>query len=914
MVGREAELSTIDAVLRSAHDQFSALTIEGEPGIGKSTLWGEALARAIDTGFKVLSCRATQAETQLALTGVADLLAPVDTATFATLPEPQRHALDVALLRAAPADRPLDVRTLGTALVSVITESSRSAPVLLAVDDLQWLDRPSTRLLEFALRRLTDSHVAVVATVRAGERDAIASWSAALPPEGTTAMEVGPFDASALSRIVDDQLAFKLSGRLATRIEQATRGNPFAALEIGRLLQRDGERSTGTALPVPEDIRGLVVNRLRSLPTNTQQALARASALARPTSREIEPNALEAAERAGMVVIDANGTVTFAHPLYAEAVYQQIGQPQLRHLHADLASIVSDPEERVRHRALATVGFDDAVAALLDSAATAASGRGAPDVAAELADWSLEKTSSREGPYWMRVLQSARHHLTSGDPARARELAEGIVAGVQPSAIRASANQLIAECSIGTDIAEAVQLLESARADVETGTHQAAEIDLQLSLIATGLLDADQVERCADRALAVAERIGPDGLISAALASRSIARFVGGKGMQVDELERALALEDPDREVAFQIRASMNVAQIYAWTGRIDEARTLFQSLRSTITDRGAETDLPWVLVWLGGVEWMAGNASAATQHIDDALNAADFTQQPVFRAFGLVVRALIVTPQGDLDLAERAGTECLTISTDIGWTAGVAQALYVLAAVDATRGDAAAASARLAPLLESLEAGAVYEWPLAMSVPDGIEALIGTNDLDRAERLLDEFSNFGRRLDRPWVLATSGRSRALLLAARGDLDGALLAAETALIDHERLPLPFERARSLFVLGQLQRRRGERRAARDTFAQAREIFAATDARLWVERAESELRRIGVRRAPSDLTENELRVATLAATGLTNADIATQLFISRRTVESNLARAYRKLGIRSRAELGAVMAERNGSSD
>jgi DNA-binding CsgD family transcriptional regulator len=182
-----------------------------------------------------------------------------------------------------------------------------------------------------------------------------------------------------------------------------------------------------------------------------------------------------------------------------------------------------------------------------------------------------------------------------------------------------------------------------------------------------------------------------------------------------------------------------------------------------------------------------------------------------------------------------------------------------------------------------------------------------------RAARLTDALAGWGRRFDRPWALATSGRCRALLEAAAGDLDAATATAAQAVVEHARLPWPFELARTLLVQGQLQRRTGERRAARETLQRALAVFEGLKAPLWAEKAATEIARIGVRRAPEELTEGEERVAELAAQGLTNPEIAARLFMSRRTVEANLARAYRKLGIRSRAELGATMTKRRANA-
>jgi DNA-binding CsgD family transcriptional regulator len=281
-------------------------------------------------------------------------------------------------------------------------------------------------------------------------------------------------------------------------------------------------------------------------------------------------------------------------------------------------------------------------------------------------------------------------------------------------------------------------------------------------------------------------------------------------------------------------------------------------------------------------------------------------------RAFALMLRAMVRTTRGDDTGGHADAAQALSISERIGWAVGVGQSLWGLGLVALSRGDPQTAAGVLAPVVATVEAVGVYEWPIAMSIPDAIEALVATGELEQAGRLTDALAGWGRRLDRPWALATAGRSRALLEAAAGNLASAQGAAEQALVAHERLPFPFELGRTLLVLGQVQRRRGERRAARETLRRSLEVFERIGARPWAEMAEIEIRRIGVRRAPEELTENELRVAELAAQGLANPEIAARLFISRRTVEANLARVYRKLGIRSRAELGATMAARGRS--
>jgi DNA-binding CsgD family transcriptional regulator len=379
----------------------------------------------------------------------------------------------------------------------------------------------------------------------------------------------------------------------------------------------------------------------------------------------------------------------------------------------------------------------------------------------------------------------------------------------------------------------------------------------------------------------------------------------------VDEqaLERALALEDVDREVPFQMRVSLNVAIVYEFTGRIDLARELFVNLRERLVACGEESDLPLVLTHLALTALLAGDLEVAEREASDAERVAALTGVDLFRAFALTARAMVRATRAHCGGARADGTEALAVAERIGWPNGVSQARWALAFLALSESDPQAAVAAIESAITAIEALGVYEWPIAMSLPDAIEAFVATGELERATRLTDALANWGRRFDRPWALATSGRCRALLHAAAGDLDSAVAAAGQALVEHARLPMPFELGRTLLVHGALLRRRGERRTGRETLQRALTIFEKVGAPLWAERTVAEIARIGVRRAPEALTEGEERVAEMAAQGLTNPAIAARLFMSRRTVEANLARAYRKLGIRSRAELGATMVKR-----
>ena len=235
--GREAELGAVDAVLASARQRFAALVLEGDPGIGKTTVWRQGIAHAVGNGYRVLSCRAAPAEARLSFTALGDLLEPV---AFGALPDPQRRALDAALLRSEPAGVAPNPRAIGTGVVSLLSQLAARTPVWAAIDDLQRLDLPSARALEFALRRLDPHPIAVLATVRLDERVS-GNGLFSTVEERIRTLRLGPLSLGALYRIIDDQLGHGLPRPLLVRIERATGGNPFYALEIARALEAEGE-------------------------------------------------------------------------------------------------------------------------------------------------------------------------------------------------------------------------------------------------------------------------------------------------------------------------------------------------------------------------------------------------------------------------------------------------------------------------------------------------------------------------------------------------------------------------------------------------------------------------------------------------------------------------------------------------
>jgi DNA-binding CsgD family transcriptional regulator len=341
------------------------------------------------------------------------------------------------------------------------------------------------------------------------------------------------------------------------------------------------------------------------------------------------------------------------------------------------------------------------------------------------------------------------------------------------------------------------------------------------------------------------------------------------------------------------------------WADDFDEARAILEALCRDAADEGDESSLPDILEHLAGLELCTGDWERAARYANRCVEAAQWTGQAVVINLNRCTRGLVNAHLGLADLARcdaEAGLAFAEDRTD-PWVAG--WGLRVLGFLELSLGRLADASgylSRVDDIAESIGLREPGQWRFHA---DLLEALIGLGELGRAGDLLARFEVQARQNGRPWPLATAARSRALLLAAQQNPDDAAAAIEQALTHHQRLAMPFELGRTLLTQGQLRRRAKQKRAARESLQEARQVFERLGAPLWAERATAELARIGLRPpAPLDLTPTEKRVAELAAAGHTNREIAQALFLSVHTVEDNLHRVYGKLGIRSRTELAS----------
>jgi DNA-binding CsgD family transcriptional regulator len=935
VIGRDAELASIGVFLDRVQRGAAVLAIEGESGIGKTTLWRAATGEAARRGLLVLACRSAGREAALSFAALADLLAPVGREILDRLPAPQRQALDAALLRAAPEEPAVDRRAVPAAVLSVLRELSRPRPVLVAVDDAHWLDAPTARALEFAARRLSAEPVGILVTVRLGSERLPASFAesadefrAALlrvlgrpgPPARTFEhavvedragrLRLGPLAPGSLHRLIVERHGQGLPRPLLARVAHASLGNPLHTLEIAGALLRQGHLAAGVVLPVPEDLQTLVEARIRRLAPATREALLLAAALSRPVAGAVAPDRLAEAEQQRLVTIGEDGSVSFTHPAFAAAVYAAAPRQHRQAAHRELAARVTEVEERARHLALAAGGPDEAVAALLDRAAALARSRGAPEAAAELTEraQALTPPGDQAGAH-RRTLAAAAHHFHAGDWGRARGLLELAVAGAEDDLARGDAMCLLGQVRYHQDNwPEAIARFQEALALGSLDARLTVTIRLQLAFASVAVGGFDEAAAHIDQALAGAERLGEEPLLAETLAGSAMIGFLRGQGVDAARLARSLELEDPDRQTMIYLRPTLVAGLLALYQSDLDGARAKLGGLGALVTERGEETDLPFVLTNLAWLECLGGDLAAAEHAVGAALELAAQAGSETMQAFARCLCSLVRAWQGEADTARAEAAEGLAGSERSGWKVRIPLALSALAMLDLSLGDPRGAAATLRPLLVEVEARGVGEPFVCFFLPDGIEALIALGELERAEHLTALLEVRGREYGRVWAVATGARCRGLLCSATGELDGALAALQRAMLAHTQLAMPGERARTLLALGRLRRRRREKQLAATALAEALAEFERIGAPLWAAQARAELARARpANPTAGELTATEHRIADLAAEGLTNREIAARLFISPRTVEANLAKVYRKLGVRSKAELARHMA-------
>ena len=598
----------------------------------------------------------------------------------------------------------------------------------------------------------------------------------------------------------------------------------------------------------------------------------------------------------------------FSHPLLASFVYTSASAAERREVHLGLAPLVVDADEHALHLGRGSVAAGEATAATLEATAERAARSGHPELAAELAEHAERLTPPGCVEDQARRLREAASYLyTAGDGPRSRAVLEEVIERLPSSVERARALRLLGWYL--DDVPKCTAILRQALDEAGDDLQLRSQILWILAMKESWLGDWSGAARRLRLAVELSERSGGGAALAAA---RARLAWVEIGPAQVPAIERAVELEQSLPEpLAFPESPSFLRGIIFLAVDRLDEARQRLEESYERAVALGDTYRLVH-LGWLAELELRAGNWEIAITH---ARASEDLGRQwgvADGEAWGAMSRALVEAHLGNTDTATETGERATRLARAVGLHWMLARSEMALGLLELSAGNEAAALDHLLPLLEERADVSLHRSLVARTLSNAVEALVGAGELVQAESLTGRLEEHARGLPVPSAKAAAARCRALVLAQGGDLERARGSIEAALAEHTRLWEPFELARTYLAQGSIERRAKQKAEARQAFGRAEEIFAELGARLWLERARRDLARTGLTRSlQRELTPTELRIAELAATGAHNKEIAGALFVSVKTVESNLSRVYAKLGVRSRVELASRLS-RTGS--
>jgi DNA-binding CsgD family transcriptional regulator len=905
LVGRERELDQVRELV-AAGNGLAVLVLEGEPGIGKTSLWEAGLALGAERGHRVLAARASEAENGVPLAAVIDLLDGVTDEELVSLPPPQRHALNVALYREEPVGPPAEPQAIWLGLLTALRSLAQGGRLLVAIDDVQWLDRASDDALAYAVRRLADEPVTLLLARRPGERSAL---EGAVPGEGPRQLPVVPLSLGATRHMLADRLGLRLPHHVLRRVVDTTLGNPLFALEVGRVLADRDPETLGEDVPVPDHVEDLVGLRIADLGHEVRRvllALALDGDLRTDQLRIVAgPGGLERALEEDVVLADGE-RIRAAHPLLAAAAKRHASDAETRDVHRRLAGVVTHEQSQVLHLAVATTTDDEALASRAAAAAGAAANRGAPRLAVDLGTHALRLTPPDSPVSVSRLLDLGRYLLVAGERQRVTDLLSDRVDHLPEPVDRVLAHLLLMQGVVrGND---------DIRAHLEAALEEAGDDDALRAQVLVELAENDavvrveQVERAERWAAEAVDAGGATDAHRHAVTALAWARALRGSPVaDLSEAYRAL----PGEHVTVSQRPDRIGAQRLVWRGEVAAARELLTSLRAEAEERGQPSSYALARLHLCELELRIGDTFRAQVLLDDWGASADnlLLNWPMYER----CHALLAAVRGDPDAARQWARTTLdrVDATGVRWDWLEAQRALGTAALLGK--DAPGAVELLGAVWDHTEREGVADPGAFPVAPDLVEALVTVDDLDRARAVAARLAELARAQEHPWALAGAARCAATIALATAYDDETAGALAAVAGTYRDLGLAFDEARTLLVLGRLRRRARQWGGARDTLEQAAAAFDAIGSAGWAAEARSELSRVGARRptSPGLLTATESRVAALAVDGLSNKEIARSLVVTVNTVEFHLRNVYAKLGIRSRMHLAAGL-ERAGA--
>jgi DNA-binding CsgD family transcriptional regulator len=907
LIGRHAEVERLNALVDRLHEGGGALVISGEAGIGKSALLGHVRQLAQTMGCTVLATAGAESEAELGFAGLHQLLFPIIRA-IELLPDAQRAALEAAFGISSSVDP--DPFRVAMAAFRLVSETADANPVVLLVDDAQWLDRPSLGVITFIARRLEHAPIALVVTVRTGHASPFKD--ARLP-----IVELGRLSTDEAGVLLD-RSAPGLHPVSRARVLAEAAGNPLALVELPHTAPFSAA-SPDRLVPAPTTLNARLEQAfaasLRDLSDECRLALLAAALDSRASLEEIVQAAtlvrgspvtmecLETAVDAGLVDV-RDGAVHYRHPLIRSAVRQAAASRQLLAIYAALAAVVHDPERRLWHRATAATGGDEDVAAALEGYARVSVRRGAVAVAgAALERAAALSVEPRKKSARLLAAAEAADELGLVDDVRR------LLDQISPPDLNRSAAARLA------------WLNEVISGDVwfETGATKTF-VTLAREIAESG--DTDMALRSL---LPIAHRCwwtNPQARTRRYLvdAARQL-----GTGEDDPRLLAVIAMADPEAEGQTVLNHASRLRRtklsdpademlVGIATEKSGDVATGARLLASAVDGLRDQVRLGPLTQALGHYAWAAtqtGDWSAAVSAGEEAASLARDTRQPQYGVTGQLMAALATALLGNSPELEAtlAASERMVLSIKSPPLLTTARLARGAAALGDGRNDDA--FRHLWPVFDE-HGDAFHRYMRWNAILDIAEAAARSGHAESLVAVMADLEQVATRSKPPFLCLGLACARPLLAT---DDDAPTLFA--AALSNDLAHYPFMHARTLFSYGSWLRRQRRSADSREPLRRSIDLFDQLGATSWGRRARQELRATGETVGPRTpdardrLSAQELQIARLAAAGLSNREIGERLFLSHRTIGSHLYRIYPKLGITGRGHLRETLARAAG---
>jgi DNA-binding CsgD family transcriptional regulator len=907
LYGRDAERARIGELLEAARESRSgALVVRGEAGIGKSALLDDAREQA--AGMHVLTARGVESESELPFAALHQLLRPALRQVY-ELPPPQRKALSGAL---GLGERSGEDRFLvSLAVLTLLAEFAEQRPMLALIDDAHWLDEPSADALLFVARRLDADGIALLFAVREDEDTRFDSRD--LP-----VLELEGLPVEACESLLSQNAPANVAPHVRDQLVRHTGGNALALLELPAALSEEqlaGADPLPAALPLTEGVERVFLERVRRLPEPTQRLLLVAAAddtgslptvMHAAEALGANSDALDLAEQSGLVLVHGS-QIDLRHPLVRSAVYHGAPSSDRRAAHqalADALAVDENADRRVWHLAAATLEPDEDIAAALEQAARSARDRTGYAAASSALVRAASLTPGEEMRY-RRLHQAADASWQAGRSEQALSLLDQALAGAQEPDLRANMLHLVGHIQhfTGPSMPAHDLLLDAAKLVEEINPANAAAIltDAFEAALYAGEARAALAAARRARELAPTDHVEANYLAELNLAEALFMNGLADEGAPM--FEHAFELFQASEELQSSPRLTTRAAIALCWLERCEEGHKVAVDAINLARERGAVARLPYGLFI---VAWAARRIGAWQEAVAAATEGATLARelgQRATMAQCLQELSTLTAARGSEDECRRYMNEGVEVAESLG-------ARYVTEVIRAQAGILELGLGRLDAAAAELQASGDRLDELGLRIhelspgPDLVETLTRAGRLEEARAAL-ELVRTGTNLRTAASILARCRG---LVAAEGEFEQHFV---ESLATHPEGEDVFGKARTQLCFGERLRRAKRRVEARDQLRAALETFEHLGAAPWAERARTELRASGEtarKRDPSTVTEltpQELQVARYVAEGLSNKEVAAQLFVSPRTIDAHLRSVFAKLEITSRTQLARL---------